>query len=744
MPNNMRDGPEIVEVDKGGNVIEPEAFKRKSGRGRLEEGAAKTVYSEELIDECRDVGIEEFAIRAGGDYRQLGKKKVYWFPLPELLDFERKDIETEDNDEFWDWFTAYVEDHKLQTKSERTQKQTKSWRDWKPDWEMGWGNRKIGSWWSDWGYNSFGSSSDSALTKKLAIALKAVNTTVSVINDTAVRFRVQLASESEDQTPTSYTSFNEKKVVVSPAALLDNAIDSDKGIEVTTGFALHEASHVKYSASLIQALTKPSELKPLTVAQLLWNILEDIRIEDLTATKFPGFAEYFDTHNAYLWDLQEKKMPRTWGPELNDKVNSVIGMTKWPKDYEPIVSADADLAAEFPWWLEWRANYLDGTEPIRMGVIRALERLAQDEKTKQQMQDLADAEDALRKQMSQPLSDDEFRQMMEGLKELLNNGIDPCPSPGGGNEQGQGMEVTLTDEQAAELDKLIQQQFQTHEAFYKMHDGTEDAQPEISSLRPQETEGSKAAYNPPGSMVERLRSVFYFRKTQITESERLLKAGFVDDEQLFRVGFGDSRVFERQMQPEETFTSVTMLVDASGSMIGEGLEKAQELANVMLACLRTQRGVRVRVRAHSTGREMSTSVIYRIWEPGDPDTRIGLLTTIDHGSNWDGFAIDWCAQELDRDAQPGEQKLLIVLSDGLPAGNGFPHYGGAPAMAHMKEVSRGWGRKGVPIVQIAVDPDGVRPEDQAAMFEHWIGYETDQRLLVDLTKLLAKTFGGEA
>lgn len=181
-------------------------------------------------------------------------------------------------------------------------------------------------------------------------------------------------------------------------------------------------------------------------------------------------------------------------------------------------------------------------------------------------------------------------------------------------------------------------------------------------------------------------------------------------------------------------------------MVGEGIEKAQYLSNVMLACLRTVRGVTVRVRAHSTGYEgvSQTSKVYRIWEQGDPDTRIGLLSTVDHGSNFDGFAIDYCAQELD--AVTADSKLLIVLSDGLPAGSfhaggkGY-HYGGVSAMNHMMEVSRQWEARGVTIVQIAIDQDGLRPEDQAMMFRHWIGYESDGKLLTDLTALLSKVFG---
>lgn len=739
---DLFDGPEVIEVDESGNIIEPSA---KKGRGRE---AMDALVEADLLKRCREMEIEEYAIRAGGDYRQYKNGAVYWLPLTELLEFEEADADIDSDKQFWAWFWGLIESRYLETKQERQGTKNKSWKDWRPN--LDWKPKKIGSWWSDWGYHA-SVSSDSELTKRLALALRAINTTVSVVNDTGHRFKVRLAAD-QAEAPTSYTNINDSVIVVSPQALLDTSIETDYGIEVTTGYSLHEASHAKYTGSVMDALTQPTTLRPRSIASLLLNILEDLRIESLTGERFPGFKDYFTTAGEYLWDVTKEHMPSTWGPELKDKVNGVIGMAKWPTEFEPIALADPGLAAEYPWWRAWAEAYKNGTKEPRIGVIEALTRLAEDDETKEQMEQLSKEEEQEEQNSgrSGPLTEDEFGQLLGDLKKMLDNGVDPCPSPSQAGSQA----IELTPDQANELERLLGEEYQTHEAFYKMHDGEHDVQPKIESERPIESDLSRFQYKKPGPMAERLRSAFFFRKQQTSETERLLKTGFVDEEELWRVGLSDSRVFERQTQPEDTFTSVTMLVDASGSMVGSGLDKAQNLANVMMACLRTQRGVRARVRAHSTGYDTvgASCKIYRIWEPGDPDTRLGLVSTIDHGANFDGFAIDWCAKELDDTALPNETKLLIVLSDGLPAGNfdhkgRWVHYRGEPAMEHMREVSESWGRRGVHIVQIAIEGDdsrysgGIRPEDQAKMFKHWIGYESDQKLLTDLTKVLSKTFG---
>ena len=737
------DGPEIVELDEKGNVIDIDEGRQR--RGRIADDTDPE-FSDEMKEELRDLGVRESAIRDGGDYRQNELRKIYWFPLDALLEFEQADVATQgDDNAFWTEVENIILKHGLQTKAERTQTKQKSWRDWLPGSGglSNWGsNNKISKWWTDYDY-SYGQKvgSGSELTRKLVVALRAITTTVSVVNDTGKRYRVELADD-QGNLPTSYTDFNSQLVVVSPSALLDTSIDRDFAIEVTSGYGLHEASHIKYSEPIKDALTEPSVLRPLMVSSLLFNLIEDERIESLTSRKFPGFAQFFVTAKKYLWDTAAKNRPDRWGPGIEEKLNSVIAMVKWPDEYKPVCDADKDLAAELPWWQNWLADYMEERAGIRESLERGIERLRTDKNTAKEMDKIAKDEERLEAAPPRQLSDQEFNDLLKRIKDKLGKDVtDPCPSPGSPRS---GQQIQLTEIQANQIDQLLREEFSEEETSFKMWEGGPvQAGPTIGITRPEEDSRSQASYEKPGSMVERLRSVFFFRKKTPIERERLLKQGFIDEDELWRAGAGDPRVFERSFTPEENPTSVTLLIDISGSMVGRGIATAQELANVMQACLRTQRGVRVRVRAHTTGRETDCA-IFRIWEPGDPDSRIGLLKTLPHGSNWDGFAIEWCLKELESTAKPDETKVLIVLSDGLPAGaNSHLSYSGMEAMRHMRYVTDKYERTNdITTIQIAVDPEGLRPEDQAVMFKHWIGYESDQKLLVDMTKLLSRVFGG--
>jgi nitric oxide reductase activation protein len=234
--------------------------------------------------------------------------------------------------------------------------------------------------------------------------------------------------------------------------------------------------------------------------------------------------------------------------------------------------------------------------------------------------------------------------------------------------------------------------------------------------------------------VEAMRASLVFRQERPSYDIKLQKSGTMDDEELYRLATGDSRIFSTRVVEGRPDVLFGLLVDMSGSMAGDHLRIAQRLAQTFLWAVHDQEGVETRIWGHTGDLSDPGSDLFRLWEPGDSMSRLGLITTLDHGNNYDGFAIAYCISRMRNDPQP--QKVLIVLSDGYPAGQ---KYGGISAQRHMLRVTQ-WGRKeGVETIQIAID-DTLRASDQSAMFGpgNWVAYKNEAALPKELTRLLAR------
>jgi hypothetical protein len=546
-------------------------------------------------------------------------------------------------------------------------------------------------------------------------------------------------------------------------ALLDTAIEEGKGIDITTGFALHEASHAEHSEKTLKHLRQPTLLRPVAVVSLLHNVLEDVRIEALTTDEFPGFGGYFTEALAYLWDISKNHRPKVWGPELKDKVNALIAACKWYDDFKPVAAADPDLAAETEWWHDWVEGYRSGATPMRAALIAGLDRLKLDPDTKKQLEKMEADERAMeRAEGLQPeLKPEDLKRLVKEMLEKAGmGGFASCSSgesPGGGVVDPSGKRKPgIGAGEAGEVARLVASEMEAGFVKEMKLPDMGGHNPKITILRPPETAASKRAYQPADpSMVGRMRRAFFFRPTAIEDVERLMKTGQIDDDELWRGGLPDRdyRMFEQRRIESAPDTSITLLIDASGSMGGgiggswagkkmkTKVDIALDLAQIMQACLKDMNGVRTRVRAHTGDTPDSGNgnlVMYRIWDQGEPLTRLALVKrppegAIQMGDNYDGYAIGWCIKEMVQNKKPNEQMVLIVLSDGYPAGDG---YSGHPAYSHMRETIA-WGEKqGVDTIQIAIQ-GGM---DQGLMFKHFVTFESVEKLPNQLMMLLRKIF----
>ena len=160
-----------------------------------------------------------------------------------------------------------------------------------------------------------------------------------------------------------------------------------------------------------------------------------------------------------------------------------------------------------------------------------------------------------------------------------------------------------------------------------------------------------------------------------------LTSGKLSRKSLYRA-VTDGRVFERKTPGKKNQLRISLLIDQSGSMCGDKIENAKRTAWIFAsACLRAH--IPVSVWGHHTGGH--SCYIHRFFKWGDGRKQLSAIGEVeDWGSNQDGLAIYQVAKDLVANRKPNEKLVLIVLSDGMPAGlNG---YSGRAAEKDVREI----------------------------------------------------------
>lgn len=164
----------------------------------------------------------------------------------------------------------------------------------------------------------------------------------------------------------------------------------------------------------------------------------------------------------------------------------------------------------------------------------------------------------------------------------------------------------------------------------------------------------------------------------------------------------DKRIFSQKILPENIpDMEVCVLVDCSGSMSSDDrMEQARNCAYITWQfCSEMQ--IPCSVYGHTTNWHPETHVkINCVAHPmnidSDDGKRIFMLRA--DADNRDGWAVNFCGEVLTKSM--ATNKLLLIISDGLPAADGY--YGPA-AQRDIQDVVKKYKQKGIKIVTAGID-----------------------------------------
>ena len=162
----------------------------------------------------------------------------------------------------------------------------------------------------------------------------------------------------------------------------------------------------------------------------------------------------------------------------------------------------------------------------------------------------------------------------------------------------------------------------------------------------------------------------------------------------------DGRVFyNRKLPTDEPKMAVAVLNDESGSMSYGDRETSARAASLVLYDFCNALNIPVAIYGHT---EYSDVEMYAYAEFDHPDKndRYRIMDISSHSGNRDGAALRFVAERLAH--RPEKIKILIIISDGQPAGRG---YGGTEAEADLRGIKQEYKNRGVTMFAAAIGND---------------------------------------
>lgn len=220
--------------------------------------------------------------------------------------------------------------------------------------------------------------------------------------------------------------------------------------------------------------------------------------------------------------------------------------------------------------------------------------------------------------------------------------------------------------------------------------------------------GIRTAHRPDAEQA--LKSAIVTSRRSPGAALREQRSGRIDRRRLSRVALADNRVFVAKRAPRPMRVRVTILVDASSSMRGlpSYTEEARRVGLQTIAiAAQTCRDlagatemldwVTASAMAFTTGQ--GGVIMAPLWQSGKPTEDIEKrLNRLHMGGTEEGYALASAGDDLRETRKPGEQALIIILSDGGPS-----------EPAHVKWVVDRLADDDIPVVSVALTDSAEQP-----------------------------------
>lgn len=514
--------------------------------------------------------------------------------------------------------------------------------------------------------------------------------TLHAIDIDTHRHRLTISDGTE-----SYT--DGKKIVISGDVLKikEGEFEDLSGYDVFIGLALHEGCHILYTdfkeyKDFLTAKELPSGASK--IFRTLVNIFEDERIERKLLDIYPGHGNFLARVKEYYFSINRVAFEKLDEEEnINEFIKLLLQIIRYPKyideilleRYLDLLEGIKEITLPYP---EEMDECLDKTYQVFELILDYFDLKFEDDKDDEKLEEVS-------KEISEELGD--------MLREISEEGDSEGHSP----DEKKSKEEAICD------------------GDYSFSD---------EGLRVLADNSTKEKYN---EILDKLRSYlpgfrhFLYYNTYVKKRNLIgLKSGNLDTNKLVEGVQGIQTIYSRKEKPILKKLVVSLLVDMSGSMSGEYMERARECAILLTEVFSSNKEVDLYVYGY-TGQNITDekAELYEFYTPKNP-RKYSLVNLRAIAQNLDGYSLLQMRDEIRKNTN--EDVLTFMISDGAPAAHG---YSGREAQAHLKECVTKLEKDKFKIVHIAVGFRGL-PE----IYKNLITVEDVSTLANDLYLLVKR------
>ena len=552
-------------------------------------------------------------------------------------------------------------------------------------------------------------------------------------------------------------------VYLSTRVFDDKDLTEGQKIDTFMGLAIHEGCHLKWT-DFTQMASQDNG-----IVRNLINILEDERIERLCGEVMPGYANYLKATKYYMFDLyRQRKVEECSDEKLPAParlLNAILAVIRYPKaldrddleefadylydvreiikDY-PTTPVEVTAAAKAVYdvirkFFERQQNPQEGNgdeqgenrESSSSGEGGREKEKGNDSETQSQggstgEESHSESEAAASGQGSSGSSKGEGDDIQKKVEEALSE-LEKQMGDMGELTSDPGESQPLSDEDMADCVKrdgnqlagicedMISLGETSGSVLYKAEEDRETYEDSLRRVR---------KYIP--AIAKTLRG----HCSEYAVTYHGMRSGVLDTGKLAEAFQGVQTVYVREGMIRSDRMAVCVLIDESGSMYGEKIRAARDLAVLLNEAVATVPAIDLYIYGHTygdrcrdsyyEGRRIAELQVYR--EKGyAPRKALGSVT--DRSGNLDSYAIREAALRM-RKYSACRKNLMFVITDGAPN----ERY--EQLASTVKELEK----KGLDIVAVCIEPS----YDPSMLYTHHVRFTDMSRLAIDLGKMIKK------